>query len=325
MRRLHLRLRRSPLPIEAFGVPRPGDLDLDCKLEALYHRGQEKIWAGKPVLDDLRARYGPPRLAPGTTAALQSVLAVILWGELAAWKVSADLALQIDDFGAKMAATSQAHDEARHFTTMRDYLALHGAVPRALGPASRRMFDEVLLADTTAKKLLGMQFMVEPMALTIFMLLRRKRVEPVLTDLLVLYERDEARHVGLGVLHLPAMVRGMGPAAAADFHAWQLRAYFAQFALLREISGDLRALGISPRDALRIGREKQLAAANLLAKELGHDLRLSDIFRRVTDFVAELDFPVDGEPNDLLHRLGRGMSRAMEGVGEFDERLSEVA
>src|SRR5436305_10160736 len=62
---------------------------------------------------------------------LARVFSIILWGELAAWVISADLAERLDDVEAKMAATSQAFDEARHFNTMRDYLLeLGGEIPR---------------------------------------------------------------------------------------------------------------------------------------------------------------------------------------------------
>ena len=67
------------------------------------------------------------------------------------------------------------------------------------------------------KKLVGMQLMVEPMAITLFQLVREYQLEPVLCDLLELYERDEARHVALGVLHLPKLLEGMTRAEANAF------------------------------------------------------------------------------------------------------------
>ena len=53
-------------------------------------------------------------------------------------------------------------------------------------------------------KLLGMQLIVESVAVTLFRSVAQAGVEPVLSELLPYFERDEARHVGLGVLYLPA-------------------------------------------------------------------------------------------------------------------------
>ena len=53
---------------------------------------------------------------------MAKIASVLLWGELAAWSISADLALKLTDTDAKMAASSQVFDEARHFYVLRDYL-----------------------------------------------------------------------------------------------------------------------------------------------------------------------------------------------------------
>ena len=63
-----------------------------------------------------------------------------------------------------------------------------------------------------------MQLMVETLALTIFQLVRETKVEPVLCELLPYYERDEARHVGLGIQHLPSMMRETNTLAAIDLN-----------------------------------------------------------------------------------------------------------
>src|SRR5579871_3911614 len=104
------------------------------RLERLYHVGQQKIWDGKQVLAELMRKHGGIRVPDDKREALNQVFSVILWGELAAWSIAADLALMLDEPAAKMAATSQAHDEARHFFVMRDYLlALGGELPKLDG------------------------------------------------------------------------------------------------------------------------------------------------------------------------------------------------
>src|SRR2546422_122830 len=49
------------------------------------------------------------------------------------------------------------------------------------------------------------------------------RVEPVLSDLMPYYARDEARHVGLGVIYLPELLRKSGPLERARLQLLQLK------------------------------------------------------------------------------------------------------
>lgn len=146
-------------------------------LEGIYHKGQTKIWDGNEILDSLLEKHGSIKVDERDADALRNIYSIILWGELVAWKVSLQLGAEIDDFSAKLAATSQAHDEARHFYVMKDYLDLLGYEPRPLPPAVARVLNEVLHTKSLAKKLLGMQLMIEPIALTIFRFTRKLNVE----------------------------------------------------------------------------------------------------------------------------------------------------
>ncbi len=290
------------------------------KIEQLYHKGQDAIWDGRRSLDDAMAKHGGLHVDPVRARAVGRIYGGIMWGELAAWKISAALALKLEPLEAKMAATSQAHDEARHFYVLHDYLGLLGQVPRALGPKSQLLFADILSTKSLAKMLLGMQLMVEPLALTIFQLTREKKVEPVLCDLLALYERDEARHVALGTLFLPAVLRRLRRHEAASLAAWQLREYFLQLGMLKERAEDLRQLGLDPREVLALARAKQLVATRMLAAEMGSKLPLIDVFRRIIDFKAELDVPVTGRKR-LRHRLRRAFGAALRAEGELDATL----
>lgn len=295
------------------------------KLERLYHKGQKSAWEGRQVLEELVAQHGGVSLPEHEKEAIRTLFAVILWGELAAWKISTDLATHLTDMEAKMAATSQAHDEARHFYVMRDYLAELGEVPTSLGPATRRVLEGTLRADTLGKKLMGMQMMIEPLALTLFQTVRARRFEPVLCDLLVYYERDEARHVALGILHLPKMLDGVGGLDALDLWTWQMREYSAQFAMLHELRPAFEILGLHPRDILALGREKQILAAKMLVQQLGYDLPIVELFRKMVDFRAELEFPRPGQSTRRRDRLRRALATLRGTLEDIDGDLSQVA
>jgi hypothetical protein len=230
------------------------------RCERIYHIGQEQAWDGKDVLPMLLAEHGGVRIAPEKKAALERVFAIIMWGELAAWKISAQLADRLVPLEAKMAATSQAHDEARHFYVMHDYLSELGYVPERMGRAPQALLDLVLETEKTAYKLIGMQLMIETMALGIFQAMRSTGVEPVLCELLKYYERDEARHVGLGMQYLPDLMRGMGPLDVLAMSLFQVR--LVGFALweLKMLENDFIVLGIDPRELIDKTQKKQLAA-----------------------------------------------------------------
>ena len=194
-----------------------------AKLERLYHVGARNAWDGKKVLADLLAKHGGIRLDAHKKRALAEIFSTILWGELAAWSISADLALQLEDTEAKMAATSQVFDEARHFYVMRDYLlALDVEIP-PLDGYTHTVLTELLDTERLVDKLLGMQLIVESIAVTLFRGVAQAGVEPVLSELMPYFERDEARHVGLGVLYLPKLLAGLGRIEAARLKLLQLK------------------------------------------------------------------------------------------------------
>ena len=65
-------------------------------------------------------------------------------------------------------------------------------------------------------------------------------------------------------------------------------------------------------------------AAQMLAEEIGVDMPVVDVFRRLTDFRTELDFPEDDAPSDFRTRLRSGIRAAMDSEA-VDGVLSEVA
>src|SRR6185436_6719392 len=85
---------------------------------------------GPAVFREAVSRHGGIQLEREKRLSLAHPISMLMWGELAAWIVSAELTERLEDPDARMAASSQVFDEARHFYTLRDYLALlHVPVP----------------------------------------------------------------------------------------------------------------------------------------------------------------------------------------------------
>jgi hypothetical protein len=220
-------------------------------LRRIYANGHRDAWDGPAVFREAVARHGGIQLDPEKRAALVHPLTMLMWGELGAWIVSADLAERLEDPDARLAASSQVFDAARHFYVLRDYVALlHVPVPQ-LDPYFRIAVRRLLCARSLELKLFAMQILAEGAAQAILRFLADARIEPVLSEILPYIERDEARHVGLGILHLPERLSRLGPrqcrrlankvGAIGDlFIANQLR-YVHYY----------RALGLEPRDLIR--------------------------------------------------------------------------
>lgn len=285
-----------------------------AKLGNLYHRGQDLAWDGRQVLADLIKQHGGIKLRDELREPLSRVFGVIMWGELAAWKISLQLADAIPELEPKMAATSQAHDEARHFYVMYDYLSELGTVPKTMDRASRALLDIVLETPNLAHKLLGMQLMVESLALTIFQAVRESRVEPVLADLLKYYEKDEARHVGLGVQLLPGMMMKMSRARGLAMFGFQMKMIGASIASLRSLAPSMRAIGMDPRQIMHLGRAKQTLAFHELARQLGITgvPRVREYVIRTTNSILEVLIPPVGDTRNPLRQAVEGWTRDLD-------------
>jgi hypothetical protein len=262
------------------------------RMESIYHVGQDRAWLGRDVLASLVAKHGKPALAPRERRALARIFSIIMWGELAAWKISAQLADAIIPLEGKMAATSQAHDEARHFYVMHDYLEALGEKAQPLDRWARRVVEMTLGTPSLPKKLLGMQLTIETIALTIFQQVREMNVEPVLSELLPYYERDEARHVGLGVQLLPQLIAKMSLAERVDLALFQLNLLFSTLASLKAMEPDLESIGVDPRSILAIGFRKQKEVDDTIRAEF--PLWPEDPpVRRIFEGLCELLFPTE--------------------------------
>tara|TARA_B100000700_G_scaffold304356_1_gene376923 strand:+ start:32 stop:835 length:804 start_codon:yes stop_codon:yes gene_type:complete len=239
-------------------------------LEGIYHKGQEKIWDGRDILQMLLAKHsGIQYTNRFVKQSVCRIFRMILKGEDAAWKISLQLGSMLKDVPARMAATSQAHDEARHFYVMRDYLTLCDCGNIQPPKSVDTFLNTVMNTDDLIKKMLGMQLMVEPVALTIFQEIRKINVEPVLSDLLLYYERDEARHVALGVNHLPTLMKDMNSVKLISLLAWQFRLFMLELQGLSDMRYDFENIGLVPEDLFRFAEKRQLDALEKIASELG--------------------------------------------------------
>jgi hypothetical protein len=125
-----------------------------------------------------------------------------LHGEQGALLCTARIVETVPWIDAKYYASTQVMDEARHVEVFGRYLdeKLHTRYP--MNAHLGALIDDILSDSRWDITYLGMQIMVEGLALAAFGTMYRTSTEPLLKQLLRYVMSDEARHVAFGVLSL---------------------------------------------------------------------------------------------------------------------------
>src|SRR5213080_1024277 len=129
-------------------------------------------------------------------------LSQCLHGEQGALICTAKVVETVPWIDAKCYAATQVMDEARHVEVFAKYLdeKLSGHYP--INAHLRLLLDDIIADSRWDMTYLGMQIMVEGLALAAFGFLHQMTTEPLLKQLLRYVMSDEARHVAFGVLSL---------------------------------------------------------------------------------------------------------------------------
>jgi len=126
------------------------------------------------------------------------ILSSILHGEQGALSLSASLCHILRDPGAQEYAANQTREEARHVTAFARYIQARWGKPLPVGPTLSSLLTELVLAPEVYKKIVGMQMLVEGLAMGAFATLYTKSRDPLLVRLTQLVMTDEAFHHKFG-------------------------------------------------------------------------------------------------------------------------------
>jgi hypothetical protein len=129
-------------------------------------------------------------------------LSQFLHGEQGALVCTARIVETVPWIDAKYYASTQVMDEARHVEVFSRYLdeKLSGHYP--INAHLQLLLDDIIADSRWDMTYLGMQIMVEGLALAAFGFISQMTTEPLLKELLRNVMADEARHVAFGVLSL---------------------------------------------------------------------------------------------------------------------------
>jgi hypothetical protein len=126
------------------------------------------------------------------------ILSSILHGEQGAMSLSASLCQIMRDPGAQEYAANQTREEARHVAAFTRYIDARWGSPLRAGPTLRGLMNEIVLSPLVYKKLVGMQMLIEGLAMGAFATIHAQTHDPVLKRVVQLVMSDEAFHHKFG-------------------------------------------------------------------------------------------------------------------------------
>ena len=216
----------------------------DKKLQKLYRLGKERGWNAETDIDWTR---GIDRTAKPATSGTENpyrdwapfvalsdkeqvafgwhmkvwAISQFLHGEQGALLVASQLVSCAPTHDGKLYAAAQTFEEARHVEVFSRYLTQQAGFMYPVNRHLKALLDKILTDPRWDLKFIGMQLIIESLALAAFNVQKVTTADPILRDLLELVLRDEARHVAFGVSYMEQFVRTLSTREIEE------RAFFA--------------------------------------------------------------------------------------------------
>ena len=250
--------RHYALPIESTNWVVPGMANASFNWEydegrdrmlALYEKGKTKQWNTNERIDwstniDLESQeflpdfyvpiYGSPmwdamdrpekdKVRHHYSAWLTSQF---LHGEQGALICAARTVETVPDIDSKFYGATQVMDEARHVETYSRYLQDKLELAYPINPHLKELLNQTLTDSRWDMTYLGMQIMIEGVALAAFSMIRDFTEEPLAKAVNAYVMQDEARHVAFGLLALKDAYADMDSAELAEREEFVIEASY---------------------------------------------------------------------------------------------------
>jgi hypothetical protein len=238
----------------------PWDTDVDPEKLTATLFGTEPNWemVGMRVEGTPMQSWGSKEWLQMHTEMQNWSLSQFMHGEQGALICTAKIVETVPWIDAKYYAATQVVDEARHVEVFAKYLdtKLTGHYP--LNTHLGLLLDDIISDSRWDMTYLGMQIMVEGLALAAFGTMHMITPDPLLKQLLRYVMSDEARHVAFGVLSLKEYYEGLSEAELFE------RQQFAFEAALRMRDRLLNQevwerMGVDPKTAILAGKRGESA------------------------------------------------------------------
>jgi len=149
----------------------------------------------------------------------------LLHGEQGALSLSASLCHILLDPGAQEYAANQAREEARHVAGFTRYIAKRWGDPLPVGKTISTVLTDLVTSQEVYKKIVGMQMLIEGIAMGSFATLNAKTNDPVLRRLVQLVMSDEAFHHRFGRLWAAKTIRYLSPDEHKKVEDWSAQLF----------------------------------------------------------------------------------------------------
>ena len=230
----------------------PWDLEVDQEAQAMaavntFRQFTESYdLAGTPF-----ASWGDKEWAQLNIEGSNWSLSQFMHGEQGALVCTAKIVETVPWIDAKYYASTQVMDEARHVEVFAKYLDTKMSGHYPINAHLKMLLDDIVEDSRWDMTYLGMQIMVEGLALAAFGFMHAMIEEPLLKQLLRYVMSDEARHVAFGVISLQEYYAGLSDAEMKE------RQEFAYEASIRMRDRFLQQevwdrMGVNVKEALQL-------------------------------------------------------------------------
>ena len=201
----------------------------------------------------------------------------ILHGEQGALNLSASLCHVLKDQGAQEYAANQTREEARHVTAFAKYIKARWGRPVECGAALKALLVEIIEAPEVYKKIIGMQMLVEGLAMGAFANGYKHNRDPLAKKLFQLVMTDEAFHHKFGKIWADRTIPKLSETEHLIVEDWAAHCFQAVLFNLVSPSEQVALYAEFDLDPARVLEEIQLIATDEARRE---DMKeASNIFR----------------------------------------------
>ena len=149
----------------------------------------------------------------------------LLHGEQGALSLSASLCHVLLDPGAQEYAANQAREEARHVAGFSRYIAARWGDPLPVGKTIATVLADLVSTPEVYKKIVGMQMLIEGLAMGSFATLNAQTNDPVLRRLVQLVMSDEAFHHRFGRIWAARTIRHLSEDEHRKVEDWSAQLF----------------------------------------------------------------------------------------------------
>ncbi|MDO9431075.1 MAG: ferritin-like domain-containing protein [Pseudomonadota bacterium] len=228
--------------------------------------------------DYVKAKLNTPELrAQFVNKSLLYSFSSILHGEQGALNLSASLCHVLLDQGAQEYAANQTREEARHVTAFAKYIKARWGRPIECSKVLQDLLVDIIASPEVYKKIIGMQMLVEGLAMGAFATFYQKLNDPLGRQLMQLVMTDEAFHHKFGKIWADRTIPKLSEAEHQIVEDWAAHCFQAVLFNLVSPSEQVALYAEFDLDPARVLEEIQLIATDEARRE---DMKeASNIFR----------------------------------------------